>query len=61
MGMTHYSKKTVAETAKDLILAGGFTTKEIVRLLREMIPGCKTTEKCVHFYRWELRREGYVL
>jgi hypothetical protein len=26
-----------------------------------MIPGCKTTEKCVHFYRWELRREGYVL
>lgn len=58
--MTNYTKKGVGETAKDLILAG-FATKEVVRLVRLMIRGCKITEKCVYQYRCELRREGYAL
>ena len=58
--MTPYSKRGVGEIAKDLILAG-IPTKEIVAIVRKMIHGCRISAKCVHYYRWELRREGYAL
>jgi len=58
--MTNYTKKGVGETAKDLILAG-FSTKDVVRLVRQMVEGCRISEKGVRYYRWELRREGYAL
>ena len=58
--MTRYTKKGVGETAKDLILTG-HATKAIVAITRAMIPGCEISENGVRFYRWQLRREGYVL
>ncbi len=58
--MTRYTNRRVGETAKDLILAG-FNNADIVRIVRQMIDGCRITAKNVSFYRWQLKQDGYVV